>query len=81
MATHSSILAGKFQGQRSLAGYSPWGGKESDMTGQLSMHARTREIKAIVKLIYKLNIKMYKIYIRLAHSSCCCIVWLLYSAY
>ena len=25
MATHSSILAGKFHGQRSLAGYSPWG--------------------------------------------------------
>ena len=29
MATHSSTLA---QGQRSLVGYSPWGGKESDMT-------------------------------------------------
>ena len=25
MATHSSILAGKSHGQRSLAGYSPWG--------------------------------------------------------
>ena len=25
MATHSSILAGKFHKQRSLAGYSPWG--------------------------------------------------------
>ena len=37
MATHASILAGKFQGQRSLAGYSPWGHKESDMTEQLSM--------------------------------------------
>ena len=24
MATHSSILAGEFHGQRSLAGYSPW---------------------------------------------------------
>ena len=32
MATHSSTLAGKFHGQRSLVGYSPWGGKESDMT-------------------------------------------------
>jgi len=28
MATHSSILAGDSQGQRSLAGYSPWGHKE-----------------------------------------------------
>ena len=36
MATHSSILAGKFHGQRSLAGYSPWGCKESDMTVRLS---------------------------------------------
>ena len=25
VATHSSILSGKSQGQRSLAGYSPWG--------------------------------------------------------
>ena len=25
MATHSSILAGKFHEQRSLVGYSPWG--------------------------------------------------------
>ena len=27
MATHSSILAGKSHGQRSLVGYSPWGHK------------------------------------------------------
>ena len=27
MATHSSILAGKSHGQKSLAGYSPWGHK------------------------------------------------------
>jgi len=26
------FLPGKFHGQRSLAGYSPWGHKESDMT-------------------------------------------------
>ena len=32
MATHSRILAGKSHGQRSLAGYSPWGCKELDMT-------------------------------------------------
>ena len=35
MATHSSIL-GEFHGQRSLAGYLPWGLKESDMTEQLT---------------------------------------------
>ena len=32
MATHSSILPGESHGQRSLAGYSPWDRKESDMT-------------------------------------------------
>ena len=30
MTTHSCILAGESQGQRSLAGYSPLGPKESD---------------------------------------------------
>ena len=35
MATHSSILPGESHGQRTLAGYSPWGRKESDTTWQL----------------------------------------------
>ena len=30
------FLPGEFHGQRSLAGYSPWGYKESDMTERLS---------------------------------------------
>ena len=29
------LLAGKFHGQRSLVGYSPWGRKESGMTERL----------------------------------------------
>ena len=36
MATHSSILAGKSHGERSLAGYSPWSCKELDTTERLS---------------------------------------------
>ena len=32
MTTHSSILAGEFHGQRSLAGYSPWVHKELEIT-------------------------------------------------
>ena len=32
IATHSSILAGEFHGQRGLAGHSPWGRKELDTT-------------------------------------------------
>ena len=37
MATYSRFLPGKSHGQRSLAGYSSWGHKESDMTEQLSL--------------------------------------------
>jgi len=32
MATYSIILAWRIHGQKSLAGYSPWGHKESDTT-------------------------------------------------
>ena len=35
------FLPGKSPGQRSLAGYSPWGGQESDMIEQLSTQAHT----------------------------------------
>ena len=43
MATHSSNLAWKIPGQRSLVGYSPWRGhKESDTTWQ-QQHQCMRE--------------------------------------
>ena len=32
------LLLGKSHGWRSLAGYGPWGRKESDMTEQLHFH-------------------------------------------
>ena len=35
----AEFLPGKSYGQRNLAGCSPWGHKESDMTEQLSTHA------------------------------------------
>ena len=38
VASHSSILAWKTHGLRSLVGYSPWGRKESDTTEQLHIH-------------------------------------------
>ena len=38
METHSSILAWRIHGKRSLEGYSPWVCKESYMTWQLSTH-------------------------------------------
>ena len=37
MAMHSSILSGEFHAQMSLAGYSPRGQKELDMTEQLTL--------------------------------------------
>ena len=40
MATYSRSLAWRIHGQRSLAGYSPWGRKESDTTEQLT-HTHT----------------------------------------
>ena len=36
MATHSTFLPGKSHGQRSLAGYSPWGLQKSGMTEWLN---------------------------------------------
>ena len=35
MATHSSILAWRISGQKSLEGYSPQGRRESDITEQV----------------------------------------------
>jgi len=37
MATHFSNLLGESHGQRSLAGYSPWGCKELDTTERLTL--------------------------------------------
>ena len=51
MATHSSYSClENLHGRRSLAGYSPWGRKESDTTEQLSKHPlnyKPREPEAI----------------------------------
>ena len=53
METCSPVfLPGKFHGQRSLVGYSPWGRRESDMTEQLSTHKREK-ISHLVNL-YKI---------------------------
>jgi len=37
------FLPGKFHGQRSLAGYSLWGCKESDMNEQQNTHTHTKK--------------------------------------
>ena len=47
MATHSSILARKFYGERSLVGYGPWSHKELDRT-EATGHARDSHIQQCV---------------------------------
>ena len=39
LPAESIFLPGKFYGQRSLMGYSPWGHKESDTTEHAHTHA------------------------------------------
>ena len=46
-------LPGEFRGQRSLAGYSPWGCKESDRGKQLSKRAEARSKQAEAKAMSK----------------------------
>ena len=41
MATTPVFLPGESHGQRSLAGYSPWGGKKSDITEGTSARRHT----------------------------------------
>ena len=48
LATHASILAWRIHGQRSLAGYSPWGRKESDTT-EATQHAHSRAFSCLLK--------------------------------
>ena len=48
MATHSSILPGKFHGQRSPVGYGPWGCTESDITCQLSTYNWTQYMQGSI---------------------------------
>ena len=45
MATHSSIFAWKILWTEEPSSYSPWDHKESDMSGQLSMHVHTEFIR------------------------------------
>ena len=55
MATCSSILAGKFHGQRSLAGYSSWALKELDTTDRLSKQMKAVEVENFIFSIIRNN--------------------------
>ena len=45
MATTPVFLPGEFHGQRSLAGYGPWGRQESDMTGRRTLSHTFKALK------------------------------------
>ena len=49
MATHSVFLPGKSHGQRSLAGYSPWGHKELDTTDHTHIHTHMHLVSTLKK--------------------------------
>ena len=55
------FLPGKFNGQRSLAGYSLWGCKELDMTQQLSTHMYTQILSKVGQR--KANILPHHLYV------------------
>ena len=44
MATHPSILAGEFRGQRGLEGYSSGGGRELDTTERLTTTHKNKNL-------------------------------------
>ena len=59
MATHSSTLAWKSHGQRSLVDYSPWDHKESDTT-ELLHFTSSSSLREIIN-IYGLSTKYVEI--------------------
>ena len=52
---HSSILAWRIQGQRSLVGYSPWGHKESDPTEETNINTMPRPPAPISQVVMTLS--------------------------
>ena len=54
----SVFLPGESHGQRILAGYSPWGSKESDMTERLSTHTQANVSKKKKKIAFSNNVKL-----------------------
>ena len=59
MATHSSTLAWKIHGWRSLAGYSPWGLKELDTTEQLHFYFPTGRIPYVLVFLAQSTVCLF----------------------
>ena len=59
MAIHSSILAWKIHGWRSLVGYSPWGHKQSDTTERLHWHKKRRYWSICTLFIFLVRVRLF----------------------
>ena len=68
MATHSSILAWKIPGRRSLVGCSPWGRKESDTTERLHFHFRRVLDLALIFQVFNLKLSSSSMPAMLCHA-------------
>ena len=67
MATHSSILAWRIPWTEELAGYSPQGHKESDMTEQEAQHS-TAHGNLLREAVFSPPALLFPINLRRAHS-------------
>ena len=71
----SEFLLGEFYGQRSLAGYSPWGRKELDVTEQWTLSlSLTSEPIVLLEMYYMFTDNRNKCVIYL--SSCLLLTWI-----
>ena len=66
------FLPGKSHGQRSLAGYSPWSGKESDTTEQLN---NTQLYSALLHCLFLNLVRLASLY---PHQSTLCFILLIF---
>ena len=57
------FLPGKTHGQRSLAGYSPWGCKDLDMIEQLNTHTHTHTLSYRTEGRYSIILTIFEIFI------------------
>ena len=70
MATHSSILAGKSHGQRSLAGYSPWSRKRVGHSLVTKQQTNYHSHRTLPKMQIWLAVSPLKAYMWLSIDSC-----------
>ena len=59
------FLHGESHGQKRLAGYSPWGRKELDMTELTHMMEKPEQTFWLTKLFFDLTKAMLKIYVHI----------------